>query len=246
MDIVEVVTPCYNAEKYIGECIESVRNSVTLGKFKIEQVVVEDGSDDNSANVLKNIKQDNLKIILNKANSGQSAARNTGIKALAKADYLFFLDADDMLFQNSLRYLWDAAKTNKSDWVYGDFLKSDEKGRYLPGDDYYGWNFKDEKEILAAIFEGKHYFQQNSFFKADIIRAAEGFDENMKMAEDLDLAVRLIIKGNLPTFLPGPLYIHRFHKGNLSTGFTKNPGQHLKSLEQLHWKYEKDLAKYNL
>jgi glycosyltransferase involved in cell wall biosynthesis len=241
MQTVGVVTPCFNAEKFIAENILSVSKSITLDKFKIEQIVVDDGSKDDSVKVLKNTKD--LKVICNEINKGQSAARNEGIKALVGADYLYFLDADDLLFQNSLRYLWETATSQKKDWVYGDFVKSDAKGRYLAGSDYYGWNFPDANTLLYSIFSGEHYFQQNSLFKASVIREVGGFDENLKMAEDLDLAIRLVLKGLSPVYLPGPLYMHRCHSGNISAKVTKNPDLHLESLRILYRKYENELKK---
>lgn len=241
MDKVGVITPCYNAEKYIGECVDSVSRSVTLGKFEIKHYVIDDGSTDNSGRIVRGINNNNLTVISNKNNLGQSAARNMGLKACVSEKYVFFLDADDILFQNSLRYLWEAAVRMKSDWIYGDFIKIDSRGKYIGGMDYYGWGFANRNELLLAIFTGGHYFQQNSFYLTEKVLRAGGFNEDMKMAEDLDLAVKLVLGGLLPVHLPGPLYIHRIHRGNISAQHTTDPKLHLVNLREIYQRYKTDL-----
>lgn len=88
--LVSVIIPCYNDYKYIQQAI----NTINVQTHKnIEIIIVDDGSDIATQNVLKSIVQENLTILCQE-NSGPSAARNTGIKQ-AKGDYILTLDADD-------------------------------------------------------------------------------------------------------------------------------------------------------
>lgn len=85
-----IVIPLYNKEKQIANTIKSVQNQ-TFQEFEI--VIVNDGSTDNSANIVKQINDKQIRLI-NQPNGGVSSARNTGIKN-ASSEYIAFLDADD-------------------------------------------------------------------------------------------------------------------------------------------------------
>ena len=93
-----VIIPVYNVEEYIGECLESILNQ----PFKdFEIICINDGSTDNSLEVLKKYKdKDERIIIIDKKNEGSGIARNTGIN-IARGDYLFFIDGDDGIEENS-------------------------------------------------------------------------------------------------------------------------------------------------
>ena len=85
------IIPVYNTEKYLNRCLNSVQNQ-TLGEF--EAIIIDDGSTDNSKQVIDNYLQDNRFKYIYQINSGLSEARNTGIKQ-ASGEYLLFLDSDD-------------------------------------------------------------------------------------------------------------------------------------------------------
>ncbi|KFF05205.1 glycosyltransferase family 2 protein [Flavobacterium reichenbachii] len=88
--LVSVIIPCYNDYKYIQEAIQSINNQTHKN---VEIIIVDDGSDVQTKEVLKNLNQENLTIIYQE-NAGPSAARNNGIKQ-AKGDFILTLDADD-------------------------------------------------------------------------------------------------------------------------------------------------------
>ena len=90
--LVSVIIPAYNAEDYISECISSVINQTHKN---IEIIVVNDGSTDNTKNILEKINDSRL-LIVNQENKGCSASKNTGL-SISKGDYIQYLDADDYL-----------------------------------------------------------------------------------------------------------------------------------------------------
>lgn len=96
-----IIIPMYNAEKYIGNCLESILNQ-NLDPAQYEIIIINDGSTDKSIQIVNEyaISNDNI-IILSQSNSGQSSARNNGISK-ATGDFLFFIDADDFLIPDSL------------------------------------------------------------------------------------------------------------------------------------------------
>ena len=95
---VSVIIPVFNVEKYINECVDSVINQTLTD---IEIICVNDGSTDNSLNLLKQIPDPRIKII-SQENKGLAAARNEGMKH-AKGEYITFLDADDFHSLLSMR-----------------------------------------------------------------------------------------------------------------------------------------------
>lgn len=109
-----VIIPIYNVEKYLKECLDSIIASINQeNEEKIEIVLVNDGSTDNSLNICKKYtKEKNYIKLLNKKNGGLSSARNQGI-AIAKGKYLSFVDSDDIVSKNYIHnILWMIKKTN--------------------------------------------------------------------------------------------------------------------------------------
>lgn len=100
--LVSIIVPAYNVEKYIGKCVSSILEQTYKN---IELIVVNDGSTDNTGNILENIKnQDNRIHVIHKSNAGVSAARNDGIDA-SKGDYIVFVDGDDYIASDFVEYM---------------------------------------------------------------------------------------------------------------------------------------------
>jgi glycosyltransferase involved in cell wall biosynthesis len=90
MSNISIIIPLYNGSLLVKRCLDSIYNQ--KGSFELEVIVIDDGSTDNSVDIVKNYSQPI--ILLQQTNSGPAAARNKGIKA-ATGKYLAFLDADD-------------------------------------------------------------------------------------------------------------------------------------------------------
>ena len=95
MDIlVSIVMPVYNVEKYICNAVKSVLEQTYS---KIELIIVNDGTKDNSIEVIANMVKNDKRIrIINRSKGGLSAARNTGLKE-CKGKYVLFMDSDDTI-----------------------------------------------------------------------------------------------------------------------------------------------------
>lgn len=92
--LVSIIVPVYNVEDYLDACLNSIKQQTYE---HLEIIVIEDGSIDNSQQVLKaHLKDCRIQLINHDKNSGLSAARNTGIKA-ASGDYMMFVDSDDII-----------------------------------------------------------------------------------------------------------------------------------------------------
>lgn len=111
---VSVIIPFYNVEKYIGECLESVLNQTLK---EIEIICVDDGSTDNSHEIVSEYKRKNENIkIIQKENGGQSSARNAALK-IAKGKYIYFLDSDDCILPTTLEDAYQKAEKEQLDIV---------------------------------------------------------------------------------------------------------------------------------
>lgn len=115
---ISVIIPAYNAEKYLVETLESIINQ-TLDDYEV--IVVNDGSQDNTINILREYENNyaNFKVI-DKENGGPSAARNAGID-VACGQYLFFFDADDILELDALEELYNTAISKRAELVIAGY-----------------------------------------------------------------------------------------------------------------------------
>ena len=117
MKIVSVIIPIYNVEAYIEECLVSVLKQTLKD---IEIICVNDGTPDNSMDIVKKYAEnDDRIVIVNKENGGLSSARNAGLK-VATGEYVYFLDSDDYILENTLEKLCSVAKKNNLDSIFFD------------------------------------------------------------------------------------------------------------------------------
>jgi len=119
-DLVSVIVPIYNSEKYLRRCIESIINQ----SYKnIEIILINDGSTDNSGEICDAYALDDKRIrVIYTKNNGPAAARNIGIEN-SKGSFIFFIDADDFIENNALNLLVESYNQHKADIVVGSFNK---------------------------------------------------------------------------------------------------------------------------
>lgn len=112
MPLISLVVPVYNCEKYVGECIESI---LSQDYSNIELILVNDGSKDNSKNIIEDYSKKDKRIkIINQENSGVSSARNNGMK-ISKGKYIGFIDADDYVEKDYVSYYYKIIKKNNAE-----------------------------------------------------------------------------------------------------------------------------------
>lgn len=99
---ISIIIPCYDVEKYVEKCIESV---IQQTYRNIEIILVDDGSNDNTGDICDSYSRiDERIIVIHKKNGGLSSARNAGI-SVATGDYIIFIDSDDWISKRTLQYL---------------------------------------------------------------------------------------------------------------------------------------------
>ncbi len=117
---VSVIIPVYQAEKYLTKCLESILNQTYEN---IEVILIDDGSKDNSLAICNKYKElDSRVFVIKQGNSGVSKARNVGINS-AKGDYVFFVDSDDWIENNTLEKLVYEIKENNLDCIGFNYIK---------------------------------------------------------------------------------------------------------------------------
>lgn len=116
--LITVIIPCYNIEKYIGRCIESIENQTYKN---IEIIAVDDCSTDNTIKILEEYqnKYSNIQVFKNEKNSGAAFARNFAIKK-AKGEYIGFIDSDDYITEDYYEKLMEKAIADEADVVVTD------------------------------------------------------------------------------------------------------------------------------
>ena len=111
---ISVIIPVYNVEEYLCQCLESVIKQTLR---EIEIICIDDGSTDNSLKILQEYAQKDRRItVLKQENLHAGVARNAGL-AVAKGEYIHFLDSDDWIDEETYAKLYDLITTTQADFV---------------------------------------------------------------------------------------------------------------------------------
>ena len=127
-DLISVIVPIYNTEKYLRKCIESI---LSQSYKNIELLLINDGSPDSSAEICREyLDKDKRCYYFEKENGGLSDARNYGIER-AKGEYITFVDSDDFFLEEAIEKLHATALLGESDLVVGGFCHFDSPNFYI-------------------------------------------------------------------------------------------------------------------
>lgn len=122
---VSVILPVYNVAPYLDETFQSLINQTLK---EIEIIAVNDGSTDNSEEIIRKYAQQDSRIShYSQENQGQSAARNLALQ-YAKGEYIYFMDSDDVIDTDALKVCYDYAEKCKADFIFFDGDTIQEEG----------------------------------------------------------------------------------------------------------------------
>lgn len=200
-----VIVPAYNCEKYVSRCIESILSQTGA---KIEIIVVNDGSTDNTLDVLKNFG-DEIKLITIE-NSGVSTARNVGLEN-ATGDFVMFVDSDDTLEEGAIQKLIEKQAEYDADIIRFRYKKvysetNFEVPEYQPNEEKICFKEDFSKEVYPYFMNGivlnsvvlsiyRHELLENVYFRTD-----------MKVCEDAVFFMDVVSKARNILFLKDVLY----------------------------------------
>ena len=214
--LISIITPIYNAEKYLEICIESV---LTQTYNNWELLLINDGSKDNSGIICKNASLRDKRIkYISKSNTGVSSTRNIGLD-IAKGQYIMFLDADDYWCSNSILELFviNVIKYNL-DILRGDYKKVDEdnKDLYYEHINQNKLSFANKTlkafDFLEEIIDGK-FFLCLAIFKREAIGNLR-FTNGQIFLEDMELFIHILLKDINCMYIP--IYFYAYRENRIS------------------------------
>lgn len=214
--IVSVIVPVYNASKYLRECVDTI-----IGQLykKIEIILVDDGSSDESLEICKELSLNDSRIkVLHKKNGGASSARNCGILA-ATGDWLVFVDSDDLLQPFHIEHLLAAQEKWNADFVIAGIQYWNVRTNLFQNKSYKELHLVGN-ELVDAINKEKIYLNGgpvSKLYKTRIIREnGIFFNEKMLFAEDCDFMLRYYSHIDSIIFTGYTDYIYRLLPDSLS------------------------------
>lgn len=222
MPEISVIIPCYNVEKYLAECLDSVLEQ-SFEDF--EAICVNDGSTDKTGDILAQYANKDKRIkVITQENQGVVYSRNRAIEE-AKGIYIFPLDGDDVIEPSCLEKLYKVIRLDKGDIISSRvaFLGS-EQGEML---------LKDPNVINMSC--SNCLVNAALFRKSDFIMSG-GYDERFCQGlEDYDLWLNMILRHKLRIYkVPEILFYYRIKNAEESRNRQFNP-KHLR--EELYRKY---------
>ncbi len=210
---ISVIIRAYNCEKYVIKSVESALNQ-TLNKKLYEIVVINDGSTDNTLNILKKY-QSRIKLI-NQGNKGCINAAGIGVEN-SEGEFIIFLDADDYYEKNILKELLDGIKNTNCDFAYCDYFEKDIN--------------KNETKIVSLKENIFNALTGGILIKKKIFLEFGGYDDSMNFPE-YDLLIKMINKYK-GIYIEKPLFTYLRHEKSI----TSNKEFVRKGFEQLKSKY---------
>ena len=218
-DLISVIVPVYNVEKYLEKCLNSLVNQTYQN---IEIIVVDDGSTDNSGRIADDfaLKYDIIKVIHTK-NGGLSAARNVGIEN-AGGEYIAFVDSDDWVDVNTFEQLYNLI--SKGDFGFSSCGMIEEFGTETEQHfETIEFEVCNQKELFNLILDTDYVcgYACNKLFRRDIIGELR-FDENLLSCEDIDFCARFACKCESAIYTKTPFYHYRQRTDSMTGDFSYN------------------------
>ena len=215
MPKISVIIPVYNVEKYLSRCLDSIINQ-TLSDIEI--ICINDGSSDNSAEILELYsKNDNRIKIITQENKGLSIARNTGLSE-AKGEYVSFIDSDDWISPNFFEKLYTSAVKFDAD-IAAAGIVCVRKGKWNKLVNY-------DDEIVTQDFAKKldlceipwHCFVWNKIYRRENLKTKF---EDGRIYEDMLFTPVALFNSNRLVTVPNASYYYFRHKNSIVKSKTK-------------------------
>lgn len=210
MPKISVLMSSFNAEKYIGETIESV-----LGQSFIdfEFIIINDGSTDQTEAIIKKYKDERIRYFYQE-NSGLSKALNYGLK-ISKGDYIARIDADDLCYRNRLEIQYEFMKNNPDYVVCGSYTDViDENGKFIY---QYSGIPSLNKDIQLEMKMKNCIVHSSSFYTRDAALKINGYYEPIKQYFEDYMFFSQIIKIGKAFNFDYSLIKYRVTPGSIST-----------------------------
>jgi glycosyltransferase involved in cell wall biosynthesis len=213
MPTISVIIPCYNRATLVGETIQNMLDQ-TLPPDEI--IVVDDGSTDNSADIVSSFG--GIVRLIRQTNQGPGAARNAGIKA-AKGEFIQLMDSDDLASLNKLEVQMKALQRSGADFAYCPWAYSfieNRSIRFMNGIIQTG-PVPTSKPLLEWFISEWSLVFQNCLFRRSILEKTGLFRTDMMPSEDSEYFTRIFLSGASHVHTPECLVFYREHNHNKIT-----------------------------
>lgn len=215
-ELVSVIVPIYNVEKYIDKCIKSI---CAQSYKNLEIILVDDGSPDKCGGICDAYaNQDSRIVVIHKENGGLSDARNAGLN-ICCGKYVTFIDSDDYVEFDYIETLYTALIESRADISIGDYFYETENG--LTINDYFDSGkvrVLNQKEAIGELCKLR-LFSNSAWAK---LYPTDFFSDIRypigRIYEDIPVTYRLILKAGRVTFCEKPIYHYIFRPQAISKG----------------------------
>lgn len=218
------VVPCYNVERYIQRCLDSIY-ACGLDEDCFEVLCVNDCSPDNTINVLKSNQKNhpNLRIINHETNKGLGGGRNTGIRE-SKGRYLWFVDSDDEIVPSGFSNAFSTALENDLDVLCFNYCRIDEEGNELSRHLVFektsvadGYSFV--KKVFGNSIVYHMGYVVRFLYRVDYLRSHQLFFPDHVHWEDTVFMPKSILLAERIASVPQVFYAYRFNPDSISGAF---------------------------
>ncbi|MGH7901530.1 MAG: glycosyltransferase [Thermodesulfobacteriota bacterium] len=202
-----VSMPAFNTGKYIGEAIESVLRQEGVD---FELIVVDDGSQDNTAEVVQSFKAPRIQLIRNEKNMGIGYCHNLVIEQ-SESPFIAHVDSDDMVLPGAFKKMIETlTRSPRIGQAHCDFTVIDEDGTVVD----YGRG-KPDMDYRRELLVRGGIINHLRTYRREVFDTVGKFNENLKYSEDCEMALRIIDKYDIK-LVPEFLYFRRIHHSNTS------------------------------
>ncbi len=235
---VSIIVPVYNVEAFLEECLNSLVNQTLK---EIEIIIINDGSTDNSLNIIEVFQKSDSRIhLINIPNGGVSNARNLGLD-LAKGEYIAFIDPDDLIALDMIGKMYDEAKKNRADIIISGYQRITVDGQLISvhkpllGEGIYNRSYILENIVRKYIGPTDEEFQLaikgsyenfitgyiwNNLYSSDLLSKNKiTFNKDLKMHEDDLFNLEAFYYANKVISIDECFYKYRQVKGSAMNGY---------------------------
>ncbi len=220
---ISVIVPCYNVEKYLKECLDSIVNQ-TLEDIEI--ICINDGSTDNTLNIINSYaEKDNRIKIINQTNQGLSKARNVGLENVT-GEYTTFIDSDDYFDLTAFEEIYNLAHEKSLDLLVFKLINFDDDSCETYSEPYYDMEFLKENmgpNVFSHEDIGEDIYKMSvtapsKLFKTDLIKDMK-FPEGL-IFEDNPFFTEVMFKSQRVYFYDKYLYYRRVRSDSITHAYT--------------------------
>lgn len=202
---VSVIIPTYNRRDTIGEALECMLRQ-TLQPHEL--IVVDDGSSDQTATLVRSFR--NRVLLIEQANAGPGAARNAGL-AYATGEFVQFFDSDDLVTSDKLELQAAALMSSGADVAYSPWVQAWFQEEEVRIGRHVFQQSRVPRPPLSAFLRGWILFMPACLIRRTLVERLGGYPTAARTGEDLELLMRIILSGARFVHVPGPLLLVRQH-----------------------------------